>query len=1568
MRPSPRVMVIGLVASMALAATPRTPRAGFETSRLSRRYDPSRITLTSTAEGFHARWPGLTPLADPGRPALPVDRVTVRPPEGMRLAAVHAVLGDVRTLSAPGVPARYEPEGSPVPDVPTGAVFPAEAAELAGGGYLRGRRLDTVEIHPLRWRNGVLEAAAEVELELTYEADTDPGRLRPRPGTWESRDPFEAAAREAAVNGGAPDFPRLRPLVNGAEPFSPRFLPSDDGSPVRYLIITTDELAPDFQVLADWKTALGSPAVVRTLSWIYANYPRGVDHAEDLRNFIREAVQHWGVEYVLLGGDTEVLPFRYGKSYFHGGEFIPTDLYFMCLDGTWNSNGNDLFGEGYLNSSIPGDGADLYPDVWLGRAPVRNPSEASVFVRKVKDYETQAPLGPNFGETNLVLGEVFFPQNWSAGDTVIFDGAWVAETGISHMAGVSEYKMYENYTAYPGASPEYKTQVISRINSGYNLILHVGHGYRNTMSLGIDSGTLDNSDADQFVNGVRAGMIYAINCTSSSFDFDCIAEHLLRNPDGGVVASEGSSRLDFPATGWDYQDEFFHQVYEAGVTRMGQAVALQKLPFIPNSGKDSEHRWTQFSLNYMGDPDLDLYTGPVDTLHYVLNPPLELGVSSYTVTVTDSQGPVAGATVCLNKAGDSYGTALTDVSGIAAVDFRPDLPGTASLGLRAHDHRSRVDSLGVAAPAGPHLFADSLAVDDAAGGDGDGELAAGETAYLYPRISNQGSTAVTGVTVTVTGAPAGVTVLDSTASCGPVAPGASVPCADPIRIALDSSLPDESALGFTLHLTAGAYAVDDPLVLYSGAPGLKIAATAVRDTVGNGNGNGTIEANEDQHLRVYVRNLGLGASIGLTGALTSSDPAVQVTDGASGYGDVEPDSTSGGDGFGFRFTDSSLAHTFQFTLSDQRGTVLSRVLDLVAPGAPTGLTAQGGATDVQLRWTPVTGADLSGYNVYRGAAPAGPFVRVNAVPTGKVSYYRDEDLAQLTRYYYKVAAVDSSGNESGLSGVAQASTSLPPEPGFPMALAQSTSSSPCLAYIDGDKKAEVVTGSNEIYVAKANGEELLDGDEDSRTYGVFSRTGVGPYWAPPSVADIDRDGVPEIVAAGFSSGLLYVWSAHGGVKPGWPQALNLDNSSSPAVWGAAALADVDGDGKLEIFVNAGRYTMAFHSDGTELVDGDRDPSTKGVFLVMNASANYSTPAVSDLDGDGEPEIVVASRDGKIYVAHADGNELPGFPYNTNGDMTGSPAIGDLDRDGLKEIVVGTGALQVQALNMNGVQPPGWPQAANMNQDYDASPALADMDGDGFLDVILCAGNGTVYMWHGQNGQLFPGWGFVIHDASGAKVPLTSSPAIGNLDGDPGLEVCFGGSDGNVYGYNVDATPVDGFPIGTANGIDGGPLLWDIDDDGTTEVVVHSLDQNLYAWRSPGAFDPANQPWPMFHHDSRRSGAIEVPAWEVTGAPPGGVGATQLVLTPVFPNPASSRSTVAFRIPENATAGEDVDLTLFDASGRRVRTLARGRYLPGAHEATWDGTGADGRRAAAGVYFFRLKAGKERLTRKLVLIP
>jgi len=118
-----------------------------------------------------------------------------------------------------------------------------------------------------------------------------------------------------------------------------------------YIIITNEALKPIFEQLADYKTKRGFPTLVVTTEQIYPAYP-GVDNAEKIRNYLKAARNHWGYGlFVLLGGDTAIVPGRIGSYAFETSDGpSPSDLYYCDVykegnpNYNWNQNGNARFG------------------------------------------------------------------------------------------------------------------------------------------------------------------------------------------------------------------------------------------------------------------------------------------------------------------------------------------------------------------------------------------------------------------------------------------------------------------------------------------------------------------------------------------------------------------------------------------------------------------------------------------------------------------------------------------------------------------------------------------------------------------------------------------------------------------------------------------------------------------------------------------------------------------------------------------------------------------------------------------------------------------------------------------------------------------------------------------------------------------------------------------------------------------------------------------------------------------------------------------------------------------------
>jgi hypothetical protein len=89
----------------------------------------------------------------------------------------------------------------------------------------------------------------------------------------------------------------------------------------------------------------------------------------------------------------------------------------------------------------------------------------------------------------------------------------------------------------------------------------------------------------------------------------------------------------------------------------------------------------------------------------------------------------------------------------------------------------------------------------------------------------------------------------------------------------------------------------------------------------------------------------------------------------------------------------------------------------------------------------------------------------------------------------------------------------------------------------------------------------------------------------------------------------------------------------------------------------------------------------------------------------------------------------------------------------------------------------------------------------------------------------------------------------------------------------------------------------------------------------------------------------------------------------FPNPSKVGGPIAisYGVPGNGAPVTRTTIKLYDVRGRLVRSLVDESVPPGRYQATWDGRDAAGARVGAGVYFYELVAGADRLRRKALLI-
>jgi M6 family metalloprotease-like protein len=531
---------------------------------------------------------------------------------------------------------------------------------------------------------------------------------------------------------------------------------------------------------------------------------------------------------------------------------------------------------------------------------------------------------------------------------------------------------------------------------------------------------------------------------------------------------------------------------------------------------------------------------------------------------------------------------------------------------------------------------------------------------------------------------------------------------------------------------------------------------------------------------------------------------------------------------------------------------------------------------------------------------------------------------------------------------------------------------------------------------------------DRRKGGLWPVTLAGPVGGNhPTAAELTGKGAGLETVVVDTTGGVWVIAGDGNQPLGSPLGqVGPDANTTPAI------GDVDGDGLPEVVVAGADGTLyAWNGeDGSEVLDGDANPATVGVWARVGRSLRDAIPVLAPArSGIGHTVVIGSPEDstgmGAIFLCEQSGSSVTVTSAEVRGDATAPPLVffdaaqaapvvlaavvdgsrtcfavaswaalpveatciaeqddavralvaGDLDGDGFYEVIASNHNGKIQAystsvpraggsFSLDALRPvAGWPFDLGVDAAHDL--ALADIDADGRVEVLVSALDGRLFAvnFNGTPQLFFP----ETVSTPNRPVPrLVPSPLAIDLGGGTTSEVIFAPGDGSAFAVDGEGHMLDGWPLPgpAAKGVV--PVIANIDQDGAglLDLVVPSdfgsgsviMAYELGVPEGPGSA------WSGYRGGPERSGIFDAP-------PQTPVAQSFLREVFVYPNPVAGDDAI---IHFSLGADADVELEILDAVGRVVAKPAAARPALGRtdHEVRWDV-----RDAASGVYLLRLVA-------------
>ena len=592
-----------------------------------------------------------------------------------------------------------------------------------------------------------------------------------------------------------------------------------------YLMIIDGEKTAQWQPLVDFYDGRGISVMMKDVNQISASTP-GRDLQEKIRNYIIDFYDDNPLRYVLLAGDTDVIPHRgfYVNMDEQSDNDIPADMYYSCLDGTWNSDNDSHWGE-------PQE-ADLTPELALGRICYNTDAEIANQINKIFMYQV-APVEDQIKSAGFVGEWLWEGPTWGGDymDQMIGGSSANGYTTVGVPSSWNITKLYDRTSGHADAWGP--TQIRPFLSAGPNLVNHLGHSnttYAMRLSNNqVSSTSISNDGAAQnfsiyFTQGCYAGSFDNRNTEPGSYTQDSITEKFTSLP------TSAAGMISHSRYGWGVQGstdgasqhihrEYIDAIFGEGIHALGYTLVDSKIDNIPFITGSAVMYWVTYETNLFGCPVTSIWSDTPTTMTVNLPTVWLVGLNQYTV---QTNAPNAFLKIKQDTAILYEGYA--DEAGIINVNLSQGLlPGNYAVHISAPNFYPSTQNIFVTASDMPYIVCDNVNTSDE-----DGILHTDEVLNISMNIKNLGMVAQnTGGTINLSCESENIQILQGTYSFGAVGVADSLYAENAFQIKIVGSFADHTQATLIFNTVYDDFETHSYYRLELSAPNLSILSYTV---------------------------------------------------------------------------------------------------------------------------------------------------------------------------------------------------------------------------------------------------------------------------------------------------------------------------------------------------------------------------------------------------------------------------------------------------------------------------------------------------------------------------------------------------------------------------------------------------------------------------------------------------------------------------------------------------------------------------------------------------------------------